>query len=122
MIAKGKLIPKVRAKKPKRIWDNYIVVGEVQKSDRLKFVLAAAVRDGVKYINIREFYMKKSEEEWMPGRDGITVPIVIPINKGENLLQPAQAFESVFYDTVRVLTDIALYDEDNAIFRKEKKE
>ena len=50
----------------KRLWDNYAVIGEVRKSDRIKFVIGAGVRDGVKYINIREFYHKKSEDTWNP--------------------------------------------------------
>ena len=46
----------------KRIWDNFKEIGEVRKSDSIKFVIAAAIRDGVKYINIREFYKRKRDE------------------------------------------------------------
>ena len=79
---KAKIVPKKKPPKPpKRIWDNYQEVGEVQKSDSIKFVIAAAIRDGVRYINIREFYLRKKDGVWRPGRDGITVPIKIPIKR-----------------------------------------
>ena len=34
------------SKEPKRLWDNYKVIGEVQKSDKIKFIIAAGIRDG----------------------------------------------------------------------------
>lgn len=63
-------------KKPRRIWDNYKVVSEVQKNYRLKFVIAVATRDGFRCVVIREFYLRKSDNQWRPGRDGIILPLV----------------------------------------------
>lgn len=87
----GQLIEadKPAPKEPKRIWDNYKELFEVQKSDKIKFVVAAATRDGFRYINIREFYWQSRMERWKPGRDGITIPLYAPINKGEKIINPA---------------------------------
>ena len=63
-------------KKPRRIWDNYRVISEVQKNERLKFVIAVGARDGFRCVVIREFYLRKRDMQWMPGRDGIIVPLV----------------------------------------------
>lgn len=107
----------------KRIWDNYKVIGEVSKSGSIKFVIAAAIRDGVKYINIREFYIRKRDNVWMPGRDGITIPLVVPINKGAERLTPYVEMTELIHKAVAELEVMPLADEANAVFieKKEKK-
>lgn len=107
----------------KRIWDNYKVIGEVQKSGSIKIVIAAAIRDGVKYINIREFYIRKRDNVWMPGRDGITIPLVVPINKGAERLTPYAEMTDLIHKTVAELETMPLADEANAVYaeKKEKK-
>lgn len=75
--------------KPKRIWDNYMPLFEIRKSDRIKFVVAAATRDGFRYVNIREFYLRQRDQEWRPGRDGITIPLKAPVDKGTKMIYPA---------------------------------
>lgn len=102
--------------KPKRVWDNYKVIGEVQKSDRIKFVVAAAIRDGVRYVNIREFYLKKSENIWKPGRDGITIPLAIPVEEGTKVIEPYWGMVDLIANTMRALKEMDLYDEANAIY------
>lgn len=107
----------------KRIWDNYKVIGEVKKSDAIKFVIAAAVRDGVKYINIREFYIRKRDNVWMPGRDGITIPLVAPINHGTERITPYSEMSNVITKAAAELETMPLLDEANAVYmpKKEKK-
>ena len=99
----------------KRIWDNYKVIGEVQKSDRIKFVVAAGIRDGVKYINIREFYLRQKDSEWMPGKDGITIPLLVPIEKGTKLITPYKEMSALFERVSTELDSMPLYDEANAV-------
>lgn len=110
-------------KAPKRIWDNYKVIGEVQKSDKTKLVIAAAIRDGVKYISIREFYLRQRDNEWKPSKDGITVPISIPINKGTDKIFPYDVFTTLLSAAAKELKDMPLYDHNNAVYyvREEKK-
>ena len=106
----------------KRIWDNFKEVGEVRKSDSIKFIVAAAIRDGVKYINIREFYKRKRDEVWMPGRDGITIPLVVPINKGADRLTPYSEMIELISKTATELETMELADEAHAVYitKKEK--
>ena len=122
-VAKARVIQDTTVEAPKRIWDNYKVIGETQKSDRIKLVVAAAIRDGVKYINIREFYLRQRDNEWRPGRDGITVPINILINKGADMIFPYDVFNTLLSVAAKELKDMPLYDGNNAIYyvREEKK-
>lgn len=109
--------------KPKRLWDNYKVVGEVQKSDKIKFVIGAGIRDGVKYINVREFYFRKRDGVWNPGRDGITIPVKVPVENGTKIIEPYVNLAELFAQTVSELETMKLYDEENAVYmpRKVKK-
>ena len=104
----------------KRIWDNFKEIGEVRKSDSIKFVIAAAIRDGVKYINIREFYKRKRDNVWMPGRDGITIPLVVPIEQGKARLTPYTEMTDVINKTAAELETMELLDEEHAVYIEKK--
>ena len=120
---KATVVPKKVEPKPpkrKRIWDNYQEVGEIQKSDRIKYVVAAAVRDGVRYINIREFYLKKSENVWKPGRDGITIPLLVPVEEGTKLIEPYWGLMDLITETMRHAKTMELFDEANAVYYDKK--
>lgn len=104
------------AKEPKKIWDNYKVMGSVLKSDALKFEIAAAYRDGVKYINVREFYKRKKDDTWMPGRDGITIPIVIPINNARTKVKTYEGFIELLDKAFIEFDSMPLEDEENAVW------
>lgn len=108
----------------KRIWDNFEVVGEVRKSDCIKFVLAAATRDGFRYINIREFYLRKRDNTWQPGRDGITIPLVAPLNKGEQFIKPYNDMIKTLGATAKLASTMDLLNEANSVWieKKDKKE
>lgn len=110
------------AKKPKRIWDNYRVIGSVQKSDRIKYVLAAAARDGVKYINIREFYFKQKTQEWKPGLDGITIPIVAPIQKGTKFISPYKGLIEMLPKIAEYLSTMPIQDPEHEVWYYPKEE
>lgn len=103
----------------KRIWDNYAIIGEVFKSSSIKFVIAAGIRDGVRYINIREFYLRKRDNEWKPGRDGITVPLKIPVDKGTRIIEPYGEFIRLLVETKEALEVMELADEENAVYLEE---
>lgn len=103
-------------KKAKKIWDNYKVIGEVKKSDAIKLVVAAAYRDGVQYINIREFYIRKRDNVWMPGRDGITIPVIIPVNQGKEMVHTYIQLGDLMSKAVATLTIMPMEDEENAVW------
>lgn len=104
------------AVKPKRIWDNFELVGEVQKSAGIKYQFSAACRDGIRYINIREFYLRKKDNEWCPGRDGITIPLVMPVEEGAVFLTPFQEFNKILQDAAAIANDMALSNEAKAVY------
>lgn len=108
------------ATEKQRIWDNYKVVAEIPKSDRLKLVISAGVRDGVKVVSIREFYFVKRDNAWKPGRDGITVPLMIPTEKGTKIIKPIDDFVEKLNETIAVLEDMALSDPNNAVYIERK--
>ena len=106
--------------KMKKIWDNFEEVAEVRKSDSIKFVISAATREGFRYINIREFYLRKKDGVWKPGRDGITIPLKVGINKGEKFIEP-------FLDIIQALTkassvakSMELMDDNKAVWAEYK--
>lgn len=104
----------------KRIWDNFKEIGEVRKSGSIKFIIAAAIRDGVKYINIREFYKRKRDNVWMPGRDGITIPLVVPIEQGKARLAPYTEMIDIINKTATELETMELLDEEHAVYIEKK--
>lgn len=114
----------MEATKKKRIWDNYEVVGEVRKSDGIKFVVAAATREGFRYINIREFYFRKKDGEWKPGRDGITIPLKAGLNKGEAFIEPFARMLEILSEASERAATMDLMNEEHAVWAewKERKE
>lgn len=109
-------------KKPKKIWDNYKELFEIQKSDRIKFVVAAATRDGFRYINIREFYCRIADGVWRPGRDGVTIPLVAPIKEGAEMLTPAHDMIESIMKAAEFAKDMDLADDANAVWYPAKEE
>lgn len=104
------------AEKRRRIWDNHREIGEVRKSTSIKYVLAAGIRDGVRYINIREFYKRQKDGVWKPGRDGITIPLIVPIDKGEKVIKPYENLLEMLEITKKAVLEMQLYDEEHAMY------
>lgn len=102
--------------KAKKLWDNYKVIGEAQKNERLKLVVGAGTRDGYRCISIREFYYKKSTDEWKPGKDGITFSLKAPINKGESFVHTWDELKLILEEAAKHAATMDLLDEDNAIY------
>lgn len=100
----------------KRIWDNYHEIGEVQKSNKIKFIVAAGVRDGVRYINIREFYLRSKDNTWMPAKDGITIPLAHPIKEGTVIIHPYKDMMELILKAAEVLVDLPLFDMEHSVF------
>lgn len=99
----------------KKVWDNCKFIGEVQKTGSTKYKVELVARDGVKYINIREWYKRKRDNEYKPGRNGIAVPIEIPIN--EEVTDVISEFMRVVGLAINESNDFELEDEENAVYR-----
>lgn len=119
-----------KPKEPKKLWDNYIEVGEVQKNERLKFVIAVCARDGYRCVNIREFYYVKRDNVWKPGRDGILIPITMPLTKTKKpdpnnppkMLHPMEDLMALLPKVIETAKEMPLDDPNNAIYAIIKKE
>lgn len=104
----------------KRIWDNFKNIGEVKKSDSTKLVVSAACRDGVRYIAIHEFYFNKRTQEWKPARDGIVLPLSVPINNGTEIIEPYAGLITEMTKAAHALADMPLMDENHAVYIEKK--
>lgn len=108
----------------RKLWDNYEEIASIQKSDRLKFVVAACTRNGFRCVNIREFYYVKRDEVWKPGRDGIMIPLVSPIGKTRTpdpnnppkMIHPLEALLPAIEAAMEVAAEMDLEDIDRAVW------
>src|SRR5690554_6023130 len=103
----------------KLIWNNCKRIGEVHKSDRTKLVVELVARDGVKYINIRGWYIRKRDNEWRPAMEGFAIPVNIPID-GE-LANPTEGLLKLINEALAQVEDFAIEDEANAVWAENKK-
>lgn len=104
--------------KAKRIWDNCRLIGEVQKTPFTKLVVELVARDGIKIVNIREWYMKRSTNEWKPGINGFGIPIMIPID--DKKMGPIQEVLKLIGICLAEAPEFPIEDEANAVYAKEK--
>lgn len=108
----------------RKLWDNYEEVAVVQKTDRLRFVVAAGCREGYRCISIREFYHRQRDDAWVPGRDGIMIPIAAPIGKTRRpdpnnppkLIYPMQEILLALQQAIEVVMDMDLDDPEKAVW------
>ena len=103
----------------KLIWNNCKKIGEVKKSNRTKVVVELVARDGVKYINIRGWYIRKRDNEWRPALDGIAIPIEIPIDG--KLTRPIVDIMEMVNTALDMAEDFPIEDEANAVWAEDKK-
>lgn len=55
-------------------WDKEKVVSEITLSDYRKLVVSSCIKDGKKYVNVREFYCTRTDSTWKPSKHGICIP------------------------------------------------
>jgi hypothetical protein len=101
-------------KKRVRVWDNCKHIGEVITSNRTKIVVELVARDGVRYLNVREWYFKKSTEEWKPGLAGSKIPIAIPVDG--NITFPCNDLHKLIAAGVNSSRDFEIEDKENAVW------
>lgn len=114
--------------RPRKLWDNYEEIAIVQKSDRLRFVVAACTREGYRCVNIREFYYVKRDGVWKPGRDGIMVPVIAPLHKTRKpdpnnppkMIHPMADMLLALTQAAEVAAEMDLENVDNEIWLQPK--
>ena len=98
----------------KRIWDNCKEIGVVKKSASTRLIVQLTARDGVKYINIREQYKRKSDTDWKFGQGGFAVPVMQQI-EGIDKMVTAELMV-LLATAANESTDFALHDSANAVY------
>lgn len=109
---------------PRKMWDNYQEIAIIQKSDRLRYVISAATREGYRCVNIREFYYVKRDDVWKPGRDGIVIPLASPLNKSRKpdpnnppkMIYPMREMLLALQQAADTAAEMDLEDPDNEVW------
>lgn len=100
------------------VWNNCKRIGEVIKSERTKLVVELVARDGVKYVNIRGWYIRKRDNEWRPAMEGFAIPVGIPI-QGE-LVNPTVELLELVEKALSMADEFAIEDAENAVWTPKK--
>lgn len=103
-----------------KIWDNYRLLKDVRKTDATLISIGLAVKDGVKFITLREFYLKKTTNEWKPSTNGLNIPIDQPLKDGVTVIQPLDGILVAISEVLKEADAFALYDEKNAVYIPKK--
>lgn len=111
-------------RKPKRLWDNFEEVAVIQKNDTHRFSIAACTRDGFRCVLVREFYLRKRDNQWMPAKDGIMIPLMYPLGRSKKpdpdnppkMIYPMQEFVSAMAQAIETARDMELANPDNAVW------
>ena len=115
-----------KEKAPKRIWDNCKQIGFIQKAPKLRINLELVARDGIKYLNIREFYCRKDEvDNYKPSLKGIVIPIdMVHTDENEQATSTPVAlpFIGMLTDAIKEADNFELYDEANAVYAQPKED
>ena len=111
-----------KPKAPKRIWDNSQQIGFVQKAPKLRVNMELVARDGIKYINLREFYCRRDEvDNYKPSIKGLVIPVVLPHEDGTST-SVAENFYAMFAQAMKAAEEFELYNEANAVYEKLKED
>lgn len=102
----------------RKVWDNEKLIGEVRRSDAMLMRITIVARDGIKYINLHDFYKKKSDPDgkWYPTMAGIAIPYVVPIDNGTSRLEPHKEIMQFINKALSELPEFPLEDEEHAVY------
>lgn len=107
-----------KERKPTKVWDNCIKIGETMKYDRRKLVVELVARDGVKMLNIREWYKAKRDETWKPAWHGILIPFAVPVDGV--IHKPMKDVMRFVNEAIGMLATFSIDDPENAVYAVKK--
>ena len=105
------------------VWENYLEIGHLVKSSYKRIHIGVGCKDGVRQINIREFYMNKKTSEWKPSLYGIAVPIEINVELTPDVFTkayPAKEFMAMLQEALDKGSTLPLYDADKLVYQMRK--
>lgn len=116
-----------KATDPKRIWDNYRVIGTIRKSTMRKIQVSAGTISGYRSVCIKEYYKRYDRDEWLPSYKSITIPlraVVKELHLKEptipEFLTPMQDLLALVYEAIEVASTMELHDPNNEVWIQRK--
>jgi hypothetical protein len=103
-----------------RIWDNQEVLGEAMVSEKTKIVVSACIRDGIRYIGLKQWYQTK-EGEWKPGFDWCCFATNPYTKAGEQLPDPTEEIVQLIYKAHDMVATMELFNEQKAVYKDKVK-
>ena len=98
----------------KRVWDNFVVIGEVPKSDTYMYRVSIAMKEGIRHIFIRGYYRQSARCQWRATPGTLTVPICLPI--GTERTFPWKNLRIMIERAIVESRRLPIEDIDNAVF------
>ena len=74
-MANGTITVKDTSKSKGGYWDAETIVAELPKDDFAKYVVSACVKNGKKFVNVREWYHTSYDPTWKPSKSGMAIPV-----------------------------------------------
>lgn len=108
----------------RKYWDNFETIAFVQKTARQKYEIGAGTRDGGRFVSIREYYFRKYDQQWIPSKNGIAIPVMYPMSKTKRpdpdnpikFVHPAKDVLPAIQKAFEVAQTMELSDPDKAIY------
>lgn len=110
--------------RPKLLWDNHEEVAFIQKSRALSFHISACTRNGYRYVTIRECYKSREDGLWRPGKNGLSIPLMMPLNRTKTpdpntpikIIHPMQEFVLAIQQAFEIASTMELADPENEVW------
>lgn len=103
-----------------KMYDNYRPIADIRKSTRKCIRVAIGTRDGYRYVILREFYKSRTSDGWVPGREGMIIPLTGVIFSEDDPPKFINVCETLFNTCIEALHEaetMELYDKENALYR-----
>ena len=107
-----------------KVYDNYKPIADIRKSTKTCIRVSIGTRDGYRYVILREFYKKDKreeyEDEWMPGREGMIIPltgVIFSVDDPPKFINVCETLLEKCVEAMHEAETMELYDKENALYR-----
>lgn len=101
------------------LFDNHEYLYEVRTTVNTKYKIGISVKDGIKYLNIREFYRKHGAEYWSPSNRGILMPYNKRVKDEDGHFETINIAGDVLNAALEIekhLATFPIYNADNTVW------
>lgn len=101
------------------IYDNEIVIGEVEMYLGKKVEVYVSSRNGMKYLRLRAYRQDAKTKEWFPSpKEGINIPFMY--TKPSEDYQTAQLLSDMIVEALQRGKDMPLFDPEGMVVKKKR--